>query len=205
MPTFNAGNGAFTPSTTNDNWTLDAVGTGVFGKVISIGWGGSLTTSTGYRTRWVRPTTAGTGTKTALTIGYNQPNYIAAAFTATSTYGTAQPVLPTDPAGNLHAQNWNAQGGVGMIVMPLANPWWVSTGRLRAQRLWIGPPWPQRSQLGDKVLAKVSLPPRADPLSHLKQRPLWRGTVGNAWDEAADALCFPRDSWMPGRSTDACG
>jgi len=27
----------------------------------------------------------------------------------------------------------------------------------------------------------------------------------NAWDEAADALCFPRDSWMPGRSTDACG
>ena len=26
-----------------------------------------------------------------------------------------------------------------------------------------------------------------------------------AWDEAADALCFPQDSWMRGRSTDACG
>ena len=131
MPTFTAGNGAFTPSTTNDNWTLDAVGTGVFGKIIAIGWGGRLTTSTGYRTRWVRPTAAGTGGKTALTIGFHQPNYTTAAFTATSTYATTQPTLPADPAGNLWAQDWNAQGGVGMIVLPLANPWWVSTGVLQ--------------------------------------------------------------------------
>lgn len=131
MPTFTAGNGAFTPATTNDNWTLDAVGTGVFGKVVAIGWGGRLTTSTGYRTRWVRPTTAGVGGKTALTIGFHQPNYTTAAFTATSTYATTQPVLPADPAGNLWAQDWNAQGGVGMIVLPLANPWFVSTGVLQ--------------------------------------------------------------------------
>ncbi len=131
MPTFNAGNTAFTPSTTNDNLTLDAIGTGVFGKVIIIGWGGQLTTSTGYLTRWVRPTTAGTGTRTALTIGYDQPNYTTAAFLATSTYGTAQPVLPSNPAGNLWTQSWNAQGGVGAIVMPLANPWWVATGVLQ--------------------------------------------------------------------------
>lgn len=131
MPTFNAGNGAFTPSTTNDNWTLDAVGTGVFGKIVSIGWGGSLTTSTGYRTRWVRPTAAGVGGKTALTIGFSQPNYATAAFTATSTYATTQPVLPTDPAGNLYATNWNGQGGLGVIIHPLANPWWVVTGVLQ--------------------------------------------------------------------------
>lgn len=131
MPTFTAGNGAFTPSTTNDCWTLDAVGTGVFGKVVAIGWGGSATTSTGYRTRWTRPTTAGVGGKTALTLAFHQPNYTAAAFTATSTYATTQPVLAADPAGNLYATDWNAQGGIGMIVMPLANPWWVSTGVLQ--------------------------------------------------------------------------
>ena len=135
MPTFNAGQGgaAFTPSLTNDNWTLSAVGTGVFGKVVAIGWGGRLTTSTGYRTRWTRPTTAGTGGKTALTIGYSQPNYTTAAFTATATFATDQPVLAADPAGNLWAQDWNAQGGVGMVVMPLANPWWVSTGVLQGE------------------------------------------------------------------------
>lgn len=131
MPTFTAGNGAFTPSTSNDNWTLDAVGTGVFGKVVAIGWGGQLTTSTGYRTRWTRPTTAGVGGKTALTLAFHQPNYTSAAFTATSTYATTQPVLAADPGGNLYAQSWNAQGGVGMIVLPLANPWFVSTGVLQ--------------------------------------------------------------------------
>jgi hypothetical protein len=133
MPTFTAGNGAFTPSTTNDNWTLDSVGTGVFGKIVAIGWGGQLTTSTGYRTRWVRPTAAGTGAKTALTIGFHQPNYTTAAFTATSTFATTQPTLPADPSGNLWAQSWNAQGGVGMVVLPLANPWWVSTGVLQGE------------------------------------------------------------------------
>lgn len=136
MPTFNAGNGAFTPSTSTGaaaagNWTLDAVGTGVFGKVISVGWGGRLTTSTGYRTRWTRPTTAGSGTKTALTIGFAQPNYTTAAFTATASYATTNPVSATDPAGNLYATDWNAQGGLGILIHPLANPWWVATGVLQ--------------------------------------------------------------------------
>ena len=134
MPTFNATRDSFTPAafsvSSAPNWCLDAVGTGVFGKIIMIGWGGSLTTSTGYSTRWARPTTAGTGTKTAITIGYNQPNYTAAAFTATTSYATSQPIFPAQSVGDLWTQNWNGQGGVGVIVMPLANPWWVSTGVL---------------------------------------------------------------------------
>jgi len=130
MPTFSGGNGAFTPSTTNDNWTVDSVGTGVFGKIIAIGWGGRLITSTGYRTRWVRPSAAGTGGKTALTVNGHQPNYNTAAFTLTSTYATTQPTLPADPAA-LWGQDWNAQGGLGVMVFPLANPWWVSTGVLQ--------------------------------------------------------------------------
>lgn len=133
MPTFTAGNGQYTPSLTNDNWTLDAVGTGVFGKIIAVGWGGSLTTSSGYRTRWVRPTAVATGGKTALTIGFHQPNYVTAAFTATSTFATTQPTLPADPAGNLYATDWNGQGGLGILIMPLANPWWIVTGVLTGE------------------------------------------------------------------------
>jgi len=131
MPSFNANNGAFTPATTQDNWCLDSQTAGVFGKVVAIGWGGRLTTSTGYRTRWTRPTTIGSGTFTALTLGYGQPNY----FTAGARCGTfaTQPVLAADPAGNLWAQDWNAQGGVGVIVMPLANPWYFVNGVLTGQ------------------------------------------------------------------------
>lgn len=134
MPTFNAMRQNFTPSsfttTSAPNWCLDAVGTGVFGKIVMITWGGQLATSTGYATRWVRPTTAGTGAKTAITIGYNQPNYTTAAFTATSSYATTQPTVPAQAVGDLYVQSWNAQGGVGAIALPLANPWWVATGVL---------------------------------------------------------------------------
>jgi hypothetical protein len=131
MPTYTSGNGAFTPSTSGDNWTLDSQTAGVFAKVIAIGWGGQLTTSTGYRTRWTRPTTIGSSTFTALTNAYHQPNY----GTVGSRVGTfaTQPILAADPSGNLWAQSWNAQGGVGMIVMPLANPWWISNGILTGQ------------------------------------------------------------------------
>jgi|GEM_PF-5615838 len=131
MPTLTCGNGAFTPATNQDNWTLDSQTAGVFGKVIAIGWGGRLTTSTGYRTRWTRPTTIGSSTFTALTSAFHQPNY--ATFGArVGTFATA-PVLASDPAGNLWAQDWNAQGGVGMVVMPLANPWWIVNGILTGQ------------------------------------------------------------------------
>lgn len=48
------------------------------------------------------------------------------------TFGTAA-TLPADPGGNLWGQSWNAQGGVGLIVMPLANPWWLVQGVLTGQ------------------------------------------------------------------------
>ena len=135
MPTFSGGNGgaAFTPSSTNDNYTLDAVGgaLGTFGKVVAIGWGGSLTSSTGYRTRWYRPLAAGVGAGTAITLAYHQPLYTSAQMALNSTYATTQPTVPTDPSGSLHQQDWNAQGGVGMVVLPLANPWWCVKGVLQ--------------------------------------------------------------------------
>lgn len=130
MPTYSSGNGAFTPATNQDNYTVDSQTAGVFGKVIAIGWGGRLTTSTGYRTRWTRPTTIGSSTFTALTLSYHQPNYVTVG-SRVGTFATA-PILPADPI-NLWGQDWNAQGGVGVIVMPLANPWWFVNGVLTGQ------------------------------------------------------------------------
>ena len=130
MPSFSGHQGAFTPATNQDNWTLEADGTGDMARVISIGWGGRLTTSTGYRTRWVRPTTAGASTFTALGNEPGHPGY-ATPLCRIGTFLTA-PVLPTDP-DNLHAQDWNAHGGVGYVVMPLAREWIVINGLLQGQ------------------------------------------------------------------------
>jgi hypothetical protein len=131
MPSFTFSNGAFTPATTNDNITIDADTAGDVAKVVSIGWGGRLTTSTGYRTRWTRPTTAGASTFTALTKASHSPGYDTPT-TRGGTFATA-PVLATDPAGNLHGQDWNAHGGLGYIVLPLANPWFYINGLLQGQ------------------------------------------------------------------------
>jgi hypothetical protein len=131
MPTFDGGNGAFTPSTTQDNWTLEADTAGDTAKVISIGWGGRLTTSTGYRTRWSRPTVAGSGAFTALTKASHDPRYDTP-LCRIGTFATP-PGLATDPAGNLHSQDWNAHGGLGYVVLPLAKEWLLVSGVLTGQ------------------------------------------------------------------------
>jgi len=134
MTTFAAGNGQFTPSTTNDNWTLDMTGgTYYVAKIIMFGWGGSNASSNGYRTRWVRPTTAAAGTKTALTWGSADPNYNTPQAAVVSTYATSQATLPADPNGNLYATDWNNQGGTGVVALPLNNPWLVVGGVLTGQ------------------------------------------------------------------------
>lgn len=122
MATFSGGNGGtFTPSTSNDNWTIDADATGEVGKIGTIGWGGRLTASTGYRTRWTRPSTNASSTFTSLSPQAGTP-----ATTPTCRLGTfaTQATLPADPS-NLFAQDWNAHGGLGFVVLPLASPWIV--------------------------------------------------------------------------------
>lgn len=119
MSSFSGGNGAFTPSTTIDNWVLDADATGEMGRLVSIGWGGRLTTSTGYRTRWTRPTTKASSTFTTLSPQAGNP-----ATTPVCRLGNfaTSATLPTDPS-NLFAQDWNAHGGVGYVVLPPSSPW----------------------------------------------------------------------------------
>lgn len=131
MPSFSANQGAFTPSTAQDNWTLEADTAGDVGKIVSVGWGGRMVTSTGYRTRWTRPSGAGTSTFTAVGgIEPHTPSY-ATPLLRFGTFLTA-PTLPTDP-DNLWSQDWNAHGGLGYIVLPLANPWFIMNGLLRSQ------------------------------------------------------------------------
>lgn len=130
MPAFAVSQGAHTPSTTQDNYTLEADTAGDVMKVVSIGWGGRLTTSTGYRTRWVRPTTGGSGIFTALGTESHSPGYNTPLGRA-GTYATA-PTLPADPDA-LHGQDWNAHGGLGYVVLPLATPWWIINGLLTNQ------------------------------------------------------------------------
>lgn len=124
MPSFAAGNGQFTPSTTVGNWHLDA-GTSppTMGRVTQISWGGSGASSIGYRTRWTRPSTLG-ATASAGTLAYNNPNYASAGCAFNLSYTTA-PLWTADPGNNLYATDWNVQGGSGILVLPLAQPWWI--------------------------------------------------------------------------------
>ena len=125
MAQFGVERGGFTPSTTNDNWTLEANAAGEVGRVKMISWGGRGTTSTGYRTRWTRPTTNPTGSASALTQGNGNPA-VGPVCQAVSTYGTTQPTLGADPAGNLFGIDWNIVGGGGAIVLPLGGEWVVA-------------------------------------------------------------------------------
>jgi hypothetical protein len=127
MPVFNGGRLGFTPSLTSPNWVLDADTAGDVGQVLSIGFGGELTTSTGYRTRWVRSTTGGVGAGTAITDEGSHPGYVTAQVSLFSAYATTQPVLPAAPIA-LHGQSWNAHGGVGYVALPLAAPWLIING-----------------------------------------------------------------------------
>ena len=130
MPAFSGYRADHTPSTTADNYTLDATGTGKTARVRWISWGGRGTTSTGYQTRWVRPTTAGV-TPTAGAMEAQNPLYATPSCTLATIWGT-QPVLPASPDA-LHLQDWNVHGGVGMIVLPLGAEWIVTTGILTAE------------------------------------------------------------------------
>ena len=131
---FSAGNGAFTPSTSQDNWTLDASATtGITIRVVMITWGGSNSSSNGYRTRWTRPSTLGTSTFTGITVANDNPNVAPAGLFGT--YVTA-PVLVADPGANLFATDWNNQGGSGILIKPLAQPWWLlGNGGVNKQQL----------------------------------------------------------------------
>lgn len=134
MAQFSGGpGGTFTPSTSNDNWTLDANTAGDVGLVKYFSWGGRGTSSVGYRTRWTRPTTLGSGTATNFTLEITSQQ-VAALCQLVDSWGTSDPTLPSDPA-NLYAQDWNLLGGGGTIILPIGGEWIVLQGAQPYQQI----------------------------------------------------------------------
>lgn len=124
--------GTFTPSVTTPGAGNYTVGPGTGGgagtagamcKVKVINWGGSSTTSTGYRTRWVRSSTDPTGAGTALTLQKSNPIPVAIC-AVMSSFATTNPTNPADPT-NLFAVNWNSLGGGGILNLPIGGEWFI--------------------------------------------------------------------------------
>ncbi|MFQ5741988.1 MAG: hypothetical protein ACE5HV_00185 [Acidobacteriota bacterium] len=131
MPGYSGNVDAFTPSLTDDNYTLEGDTSGDLAKVRMVNWGGELVASTAYRTRWVRPTTAGVGAGTAGSVEAHNPRFAAPLTSFFTTYATTQPVLPATPDA-LFLTAWNAHGGLGILVLPPGMEWEVAFGLLTA-------------------------------------------------------------------------
>ena len=127
---FSANRGSFAAATANCGfspaWSLDAP-TGKTARVREIHWGGGLNTATAELSRWVRPTTAGTGSGGPLTTGNADPNYATPTVNVYTTYAAAT-VLPALNTGELFHTAWNAFGGLGIFVLPPGMEWTVIGG-----------------------------------------------------------------------------
>lgn len=125
MPVFegNQGGASFTPSATQ-NWVLFANDVNDGAQIMSVDWSGHAASSLPSITRWVRPTTAHSGTATA--IGAIQaakaplltPN---CQFVTLATPGT----IPASPAA-LKIESWNAFGGLGRYNMDDREMWEIA-------------------------------------------------------------------------------
>lgn len=125
MAVFSANRGAFTPSLSTVNYTLWAAGVVSVAFLTTITWGGRANSSTAYRTRWAHPSTPGsTGASANLTAVVHSPGTTVTNTVANLTFNAVQPVLPTEPE-NLFAQDWNAHGGVGLLILPVG---WIVCG-----------------------------------------------------------------------------
>jgi len=120
MAGYSTSRAAFTPSATQ-NVVLEADTAGDYGRVTKVTWGGELTTSTAARTRWVRPSTGGSGIFTAVVIQSSHPSN--SARLRTGTFGTA-PTIPGAPEALLGI-SWNQHGGGGIWSASQVDEEWV--------------------------------------------------------------------------------
>ena len=130
MSTFSGSNSNFTPSTSVDNWVLDANTTGDIGIVEAIAWGGSLNTATSYRTTWARPSTNASSTFTSLVAQAGNP-----AQTSVCRLGTfaTSATLAAEPGGLL-TEAWNGFGGLGYVTFPINGAWMVVASATAGQQ-----------------------------------------------------------------------
>lgn len=128
MAQFTSGTPAtFTPTastTTLAAGVLTVLTAGQLAKVKMIAWGGDGTSLVGYITRWSRVTNT-PATPTALLISSTNPGV-----TPIATYNTYGTVATGTADNNLFKQNWNVQGGGGVVVLPIGGEWQVVGGAL---------------------------------------------------------------------------
>ena len=136
MATFSAGTPAtFTPvaSTTDVNAAVLTVLTaGQLCKVKMINWGGNGTSLVGYTTRWARVTNTA-ATPTARAISSSNPGVTPIA--TCNTYSTAATATADT---YLCKENWNVQGGGGVVVLPIGGEWFCVGGALGTTYSQIG-------------------------------------------------------------------
>jgi hypothetical protein len=112
-------------ATTLQYWVLTQLTAGDIASVKMVNWGGGDTSLIAIATRWARVNNT-PATPTALTIQSSSPGITSNS--TVNTYGTAASAA-TSPAGLLQ-QNWNSQGGGGVVVLPIGGEWRVSGGAL---------------------------------------------------------------------------
>jgi len=120
MSGFNTSRAAFTPSATQ-SIVLEADTSADYGKMTKVTWGGELVTTTAARTRWVRPSTLGSGIFTAVVIEEGHPSNTARL--RTGTFGTP-PTIPGAPLALLGI-SWNQHGGGGIWSASQPDEEWV--------------------------------------------------------------------------------
>jgi hypothetical protein len=126
MPwSYSGGVRSITPSTSDDNWTLDAVSAGI-GKVKEFSWGGQATSSTAMQTRVSRAnseagslTTGNVANLEGQGVPTNDVDFV-------TTYGTTQPTLN---AADIFSLSWNDHGGVVRWVADPEEEVWLITGQ----------------------------------------------------------------------------
>lgn len=127
---------AGTASTTAlNNGTLTLLTVGNIAKVKMVTWGGSDTSLIAYNTRWARVTnTPATPAVIMTPVGTSAGGVVSVC--SFNTY-TTTPTTTASPFG-LFQQDWNSQGGGGVVVLPIGGEWFISGGALGTTYSQIG-------------------------------------------------------------------
>lgn len=122
---YSGGVTSITPSTSDDNWTLDAVSAGL-GKVKEVNFGGEATSSTAMATRVARANGEAGGQTTGNVQNLEGQGVPSNDVDFVTTYATTQPTLAS---GNLFSLSWNCHGGAVRWLADPEEEIWVITGQ----------------------------------------------------------------------------
>ena len=114
-------------SATNlNNYVFTNLTAGDIASVKMISWGGSDTSLVAQSTRWAKVTNTPV-TVVAIAVQSSSPGITPNS--SVNTYSGTSAAGATSPAG-LFQQNWNSQGGGGVVVLPIGGEWRICGGAL---------------------------------------------------------------------------